>query len=227
MSSEPESRRLLHLFGPGVVRPLHALPAPPAASRPSATGDDPSAAAIAPTARVRGTLAVTRAFGDYDIKLSVPDPAGGRMLRDGAMLSPQDTWGTPLGDTEPLMSPLVVGNVPEVHTYRRGAPAPAGGARPRAEDAPEPYDLLVAGCDGVWELESIAQIAERADNALQPLLHARWRAGVTTEVWWHTLEAAMHAVITETLQNAIAMSCTPDGKAPGGDNVSLLLTLLL
>lgn len=227
MNNEKESWRLLHLFGPNIVRPLSTLPAPPIARRPSAGADD-AVSATAPNARVRGKLAVTRAFGDYDIKLTVSDTACGRMLKDGAMLPPQPSEDTPFGDQEPLMSPLVLSNVPEVHTYKRGVPPPPGeSVGSKEEGAIEHYDLVVVGCDGVWELESIAQIAKRADAVLQPILRARRQTGVSEGEWWRALETAMHAVITETLQNSIALSCSPDGKTFGGDNVSLLITLLL
>lgn len=87
---------------------------------------------------------------------------------------------------ELFFSPFLISNVPQVKTLRRGRlppPVPVEAEEPAAGGAsPVPpavslyaYDAIIAGCDGVWELQTVEAIGRRLDSVLQPLLAERAR----------------------------------------------------
>ncbi|KEG06242.1 hypothetical protein DQ04_15061010, partial [Trypanosoma grayi] len=93
-----------------------------------------------------------------------------------------------------------------------------------------PYDLVVVGSDGTWELQCIAHVAARVDEVVQPLLLERPSADATAkaqEEFNAAVEKALQKVILDTLRKGGATFCCPKAIAPGGDNMSLALMLLL
>ncbi|CAD2221839.1 hypothetical protein AGDE_15964 [Angomonas deanei] len=222
-----EVRRLLYLFGPSVFyRAAVAMEEiEPNFSDPSAL--DEAVRTTARNAKVQGVLSVTRSFGDFDLKYGntpfLPScPLKNKMEAIDAPLRIEQLGKIELGKEE-FVSPLVVSNVPEVHVYQRGAIPPP----PENEEEAISYDLLVVGCDGIWERQSVVHIAQRADDALQPLLKDTYMRENNSQVWWRQVEEALKEVIQVTLRHAIAPISKPNGNFLGGDNLSLNLTLLL
>ncbi|ORC88164.1 putative protein phosphatase 2C [Trypanosoma theileri] len=145
-------------------------------------------------------------------------------------------------DEEEWESPLLVSNVPHTRVWRRAQlPRPPPGGWNSTDIIP--YDLIMAGSDGTWELNSATHLANRADAALQPLLQ-EWYQHLNNndndnnnnnnndheekeKEFMAVVEKTLKDVVTETLQGGIARVCSQHGGVPGGDNMSLAVVLLL
>lgn len=125
-----------------------------------------------------------------------------------AATAADDNDGSPFPSKTPekVMSALLLSNVPEVRAFT----FESGSIHDGADEAQRAlsYKLLVGGSDGVWELQSIAHIAERAERHLQPILQAM-NAG--RRVGW---QAAAAAVASDEVAPAARLaSCALSPKA--------------
>jgi serine/threonine protein phosphatase PrpC len=174
--------------------------------------------------RVNGKLSVTRALGDFDLKPNLLDAA---------------------------MNPVVC--IPEVQFVKRAAPregAPRFARRGTAqfsstqasdegadetaecsvdegEAAVFTYDLIVVGCDGVWELQNIDAMAILVDEKLQACSADLTGSNPSQVEHFGTLvESLLKECVSEILVKCCASSCDPNGSSQGADNLSLGMLLL-
>lgn len=157
--------------------------------------------------RVNGKLSVTRALGDFDLKTNLLDAL------DNPVICAPDIVRIDRKDNElkPPAEPPLADN------------SDTTTSDPRVFE----YDLLVLGCDGIWELQSIDSIALRVDIKLQslaPILCSD--ASDDVAEFASRVEAALKDIAADTLLHCCATSCDQHGSSLGADNMSIGLVLL-
>jgi serine/threonine protein phosphatase PrpC len=88
---------------------------------------------------------------------------------------------------------------------------------------PVDYDLVLVGCDGVWELQHVETIVKRFREKLSA---AKLAGDAASDTDVPTLPSLISDVICDTLGAACAPSSDPSGGTPGSDNMTFGMAVI-
>ncbi|CUG90697.1 protein phosphatase 2C, putative [Bodo saltans] len=181
--------------------------------------------------RVNGKLSVTRALGDFDLKPNLLDAAMNPVV---CIPEVQFIERAAARESGPRFARRGTAQFSSTQTSDEGAADEAvddhssGVADESSPHLPMfTYDLIVVGCDGVWELQNIDAMAALVDEKLQA--HSADLAGSNpsqVEHFGSLVETLLKDCVSEILVKCCASSCDPNGSSQGADNLSLGMLLL-
>lgn len=180
--------------------------------------------------RVNGKLSVTRALGDFDLKPNLLDASCNPIIcLPDVQFVERSSQDAP--SVLPKMARRGTAQFSSTENAVEETDEAATGANSHVtcDDGPSifPYDLIVVGCDGVWELQSIDRMAILVDEKLQS--NAALLTGSNpsqVEQFAATIEELLKECVSELLVKCCAQSCDPNGTSHGADNLSLGMLLL-
>lgn len=171
--------------------------------------------------RVNGKLSVTRALGDFDLKPNLLDAATNPVICIPEIQFVARSSGHVV---VPKLTRRGTAQFSSTQTSDEGSDLGSG----ILDAAPQfTYDLIVVGCDGVWELQTIDSMAAVVDEKLQA--HAAELTGSNpsqVEQFSITMEQLLKDCVSEILLKCCASSCDPNGSSQGADNLSLGMLLM-